>query len=166
MILSDETKKHIDHWITKYPAEQKRSAVVSALLAAQEQNGGWLNEAAMDAVANYLELSRIEVYEVATFYDMFELKPVGQHKIAVCTNVSCMLCGSEDILKAIKQRLGVGPGETTRDGKFFIREVECMGACVKAPMCQIDDKEYHLNLTPESMIALIDKLDKEPAHGA
>jgi NADH-quinone oxidoreductase subunit E len=166
MILAEETKKHIDHWITKYPANQKRSAVVSSLLAVQEQNGGWLNSAAMDAVAEYLELSRIEVYEVATFYDMFELKPVGQHKIAICTNVSCMLQGSEEIVEAVRKRLGVNPGETTKDGKFFIRDVECLGACVKAPMCQIDDKAYHFNLTPESIVALIDQLDKEPAHGA
>ena len=166
MMLAEETKKHIDHWIAKYPAEQKRSAVIAALLAAQAQNGGWLSEPVMDAVAAYLELSRIEVYEVATFYDMFELAPVGQHKIAVCTNVSCMLRGSDDILAAIKQRLGVGPGETTADGKFFIREVECLGACVEAPMCQIDDQKYHLNLTPESMISLIDQLDNEPQHGA
>jgi NADH-quinone oxidoreductase subunit E len=166
MILAEDTKKHIDHWIAKYPADQKRSAVVASLLEVQKQNGGWLSEAAMDAVAAYLELPKIEVYEVGTFYDMFELEPVGQHKIAICTNISCMLCGSDKILDAVKKRLGIGPGEMTADGKFFLREVECLGACVEAPMGQIDDKKYHLKLTPESIVALIDKLEKEPQHGA
>lgn len=166
MILAEKTKQEIDHWVTKYPADQRRSAIIGALLAVQTQNGGWLSEAAMDAVAAYLELPKIEVYEVGTFYDMFELAPVGQHKIAICTNVSCMLCGSDKILEAIKQRLGISPGETTPDGKFFLREVECLGACVEAPMGQIDDKAFHLNLTPESVVALIDKLEKESHHGA
>ena len=166
MKLSEATKKHIDHWVKKFPEGRQRSAVVEALLVAQQQNGGWLSEPAMDAVAHHLKLERIEVYEIATFYDMFELAVVGRHKIAVCTNVSCMLRDSEDILRAIKDRLGIDPGETTTDGKFFIREVECLGACVGAPMCQINDKEYYENLTPESMIALIDKLDKEQYHEA
>ncbi len=165
MTLTEATKKHIDEWIQKFPADQKRSAVVASLLEVQKQNGGWLSEGAMDAVAAYLDLSRIEVYEVATFYDMFELAPVGQHKIAICTNVPCMLRGAEEIVAAVQKRLGVAPGQTTRDGKFFVREVECMGACVGAPMCQIDDKAYHLKLTPKSIVELIDTLDREPTDG-
>lgn len=165
-MLDDVTKQKIDHWIAKYPPEQKRSAVTSALLIVQEKNGGWLSEPLMNAVAQYLDLARIEVYEVATFYDMFELEPVGQHKIAVCTNVSCMLRGSEALVKALKDRLGIDLGQTTADGRFYLREVECMGACVGAPMCQVDDEAYHENLTPESLIALVDSLDQEGARGA
>lgn len=165
-MLDNETKQQIDHWIAKYPADQKRSAVTSALLIVQEKNGGWLSEPHMDAVAAYLGLARIEVYEVATFYDMFELEPVGQHKIAICTNVSCMLRGAEALVKALKDRLGIDLGQTTSDGRFYLREVECMGACIGAPMCQVDDEKYHENLTPESLIALIDSLEQEGAHGA
>lgn len=166
MKLSDTVKQQIDHWVKKFPKDQKRSAVVEALLLAQEQNGGWLSEPVMDTVAEYLGLARIEVYEVATFYDMFELAPVGQHKIAICTNISCQLRGSDEIANAVKQRLGVGFGETSKDGKFFVRETECLGACVGAPMCQIDDEHYHENLTPEKMVELINALDKEGAHAA
>ena len=165
-MLDNESKTKIDQWIAKYPAEQKRSAVTAALLIAQEQNGGWLSEPLMNAVASYLELARIDVYEVATFYDMFELEPVGQHKIAVCTNVACMLRGSQELVDALKKRLGVNLGETTSDGRFYLREVECMGACVGAPMCQIDDKTYHENLTPDSLIALVDQLEAGVRDGA
>ncbi len=166
MVLDEQVKKQIDHWIAKYPPQQKRSAVVAALLLAQEKNGGWLSDSVMNEIATYLELTRIEVYEVATFYDMFELKPVGQHKISVCTNIACMLRGSDDILAAIKNRLNIDPGQITADGKFYLREVECMAACTSAPMCQIDDKKYHENLTPQKMLELIDQLDREPPHGA
>ena len=159
--ISDENKKKIDHWITKYPAEQKRSAVVPALLFVQEQNNGWLSESAMHAVADYLGLPRIEVYEVATFYDMYELKPIGKNKISICTNLSCMLRGSDEIVSCIKERLGISPGETTTNHKFTLREVECLAACGGAPMCQINDREYYENLTPEKMLFLIDRLDKE-----
>ena len=166
MMFDDSVTQQIDHWIAKYPSDQKRSAVVAALLIVQEKNGGWLSEAAMDFVAQYLNLARIEVYEVATFYDMFELRPVGQHKIAICTNISCMLRGSEDIANAAKQRLGIDFNQTTKDGQFFLRETECMGACIGAPMCQIDDKDYHERLTPESMVALIDSLDQHKRGGS
>lgn len=156
--LSNETKEKIDQWIVKYPADQRRSAVVASLLAAQEQNAGHLSEAAMNAVADYLEISHIEVYEVATFYDMYNLTPIGKHKICVCTNISCMLRGSDKILDYLKDRLDIHPGETSKDGKFTLREVECMAACCGAPMCQIDDKQYHENLTPEKMGQILDKL--------
>lgn len=157
-ILSDASKQHIDRWLLKYPPEQKQSAVVEALFVAQAQNGYWLSEAAMNAVAEYLELPPIVVYEAATFYDLFNLKPIGKHKIAVCTNVSCMLRGSEEIVACLKKRLGIEVGETTEDGLFTLREVECMAACANAPMCQIDDKAYHENLTPQKTLALIDEI--------
>lgn len=156
--LSEKTKQHIDHWLTKYPANQRRSAIVASLLAAQEQNGGHLTDDVMKAVADYLKIPHIEAYEVATFYDLYNLKPIGKHKIAVCTNVSCMLRGSDEILQHLKKRLNIEPGETTSDGKFTLREVECMAACGGAPMCQIDDKDYIENLTPNKIDELLNKL--------
>lgn len=156
--LSQETKQHIDHWLTKYPADQRRSAVVASLLAVQEQNGGHLTEEAMNAVADYLQIPHIEAYEVATFYDMYNLKPIGKNKIAVCTNISCMLRGSDEIVDHLEKRLNIKMGETTPDGKFTLCEVECMAACVGAPMCQVNDKEYIENLTQNKIDALLEKL--------
>ena len=159
--LSAAVKQKIDHWLTKYPAEGKRSAVIPSLLFVQEQNGGWLSDAAMNALAEYIGVPNIEVYEVATFYDLYDLKPVGKNKISICTNVSCMLRGADEIADAVKERLGIGFGESTKDGQFYLRETECMAACGGAPMCQINDKAYHENLTTEKMIALIDELAQE-----
>jgi NADH-quinone oxidoreductase subunit E len=159
--LNEQTQQEIERWLAKFPKDQRRSAIVGALFAAQEQNGNWLSQAAMDAVADYLQIPPIEVYEVATFYDMFETKPRAKHKIGICTNVSCMLRGSDEIVAAVKQKLGIGLGETTADGKFTVRELECMAACGGAPMCQVNDREYHENLTPEKMLALIDQLEQE-----
>lgn len=158
-VLSDQAKQGIDHWLKKYPPEQKQSAVVAALFYAQNENDGWLSEAAMNAVAAYLQLPPIVVYEAATFYDMFNLKPIGKHKISLCTNVACMLRGSDKLVHCIKERLGIGLNQTSADGMFTLREVECMAACVGAPMCQIDDKEYHENLTEEKMLAIIDDIE-------
>jgi len=157
--FTKKAQKEIDHWLLKYPPEQKQSAVVAALFSAQDQNGGWLSEGAMNAVAEYLEMPPIAVVEVASFYDMFNLKPIGKHKISVCTNVACMLRGSDEILHCLKKRLDIEPGETTEDGQFTLREVECMAACVGAPMCQVDDKKYHENLTPEKMLTIIDEIE-------
>lgn len=156
--ISKENKKEIDHWLAKYPADQRRSAIVKALLLVQAQNNGHLSEEAMNAAADYLRIPRVEAYEVATFYDQYNLKPIGKHKIAVCTNISCMLRGSDGIMQTIKDRLKIGPGETTKDGQFTLHEVECMAACGGAPMCQVDDKDYHENLTSEKMNQLIDQL--------
>ena len=156
--LSQETKKTIDHWLTKYPADQRRSAVVASLLEGQKQNNDFLSEEVMNAVADYLQIPRIEAYEVATFYDMYNLTPIGKHKICVCTNISCMLRGSDKIMDYLKDRLKIDVNETTADGKFTLREVECMAACCGAPMCQIDDKKYHENLTPEKMGKILDDL--------
>ncbi len=163
--IAPEVQKKIEHWLKKYPPEQRRSAVVAALLYVQEQNNGWLSQAAMEAVAEYLQITPIEVFEVATFYDMYELKPRGQHKIGICTNISCLLRGAEEIANCAKQRLGINFGESTPDGLFLLRETECMAACGGAPMCQINDREYHENLTPEKMLALIDQLAGEKSHG-
>ncbi len=159
-LLSQATRDEIDHWLTKYPAEQKRSAVLSALHAAQKQNGGWLSEAMLKAVAHYLDLPEIQVYEVATFYDMFDLKPCGQYKIRVCTNVSCMLNGSDRVMSHLKQRLNVNEGETTADGKFVLKEAECLAACAGAPMMQIDNV-YYENLTPERIDEILQEWSSE-----
>ena len=163
--IAPEVQQKIDHWLTKYPPDQKRSAVVAALLYVQEQNNGWLSQAAMDAVAEYLGIAPIEAYEVASFYDMYDLKPRGKHKIGICTNIACMLRGAEQIAGCAKKRLGIDFGESTPDGLFTLRELECMAACGGAPMCQINDQDYHENLTPEKMLALIDDLAKEMHHG-
>ena len=153
-LLTAATRAEIDHWLQKYPADKKRSAVLSALHAAQQQNNGWLSNELMDAVATYLELPKIQVYEVATFYDMYDLTSCGKHKIRVCTNISCMLRGCDKIVDSLKQRLHIGFDESTADGKFVLKEAECLAACAGAPMMQIDNK-YYENLTPEKVDDII-----------
>lgn len=157
-LLSAESLAEIDKWVAKYPADQKQSACMAALRIVQDANGGYLTETLMDAVADYLDMPRISVYEVATFYTMYELKPVGKHKICICTNISCLLCGSDEVVAHFKERLGIGLGETTEDGRITLKEVECLGACVGAPMLQIGDT-YHENLTPEKIDEILDQLD-------
>jgi NADH-quinone oxidoreductase subunit E len=141
----------IEHWIAKYPTEEKQSAVMRALMVVQEERSS-LTPELMDAVAEYLEMPAIAVYEVASFYTMYELKPTGRHLVNVCTNISCKLCGSAAIVEYLQKKLEVKLGETTIDGRYTLRSVECLGACVNAPMMQID-KDYHENLTT-------DKIDK------
>lgn len=155
--LSQDARTHIDGWLQKYPPEQKQSAVIAALTFVQQENGGWLTTELMDGVAAYLGMPKIAVYEVATFYSMFELKPVGKHKISVCTNISCMLRGSEKIVAYIEQKLGIKMGETTPDGHFTLKSVECLAACGGAPMLQVG-RDYHENLTPEKIDALLASL--------
>ncbi|NOY71012.1 MAG: NADH-quinone oxidoreductase subunit NuoE [Gammaproteobacteria bacterium] len=156
-LLSDESKGEIDTWIAKYPKDQKKSAVMAALTIVQDANGGWLTQELMDMVAEYLAMEPISVYEVATFYSMYELKPVGRHKICVCTNISCMLCGSDAVVSHLKDKLGIGFGGITTDGKISLKEVECLGACGGAPMLQIGD-QYYENLTPEKIDSILDNL--------
>jgi NADH-quinone oxidoreductase subunit E len=157
-LLSVESKAEIDTWVAKYPQDQKQSACMAALRIAQDANGGYLSTDLMDAVADYLEMPRIATYEVATFYSMYELEPVGRHKICICTNISCMLCASDEVVEHLHKRLGIGLGETTADGRFTLKEVECLGACVDAPVVQIG-RQYHGNLTPEKIDAILDSLD-------
>ena len=157
--LTEHTRHEIDHWVAKFPPDQKRSAVLAALRAAQHQNQGYLTEPLMDAVAGYLDLPKIAVYEVATFYSMFETRPVGRHSISVCTNVSCMLCGSDEIVEHLERKLGIKTGESTPDGKFFLKcEEECLAACIGAPMMQIDHV-YYEHLTPEKVDEILDSLE-------
>lgn len=157
-ILIDAIKKEIDQWLTKFPADQKQSAVLYALRITQENNQGWLTEAMMDAVAEYLEMPKIAVYEVATFYNMYDLQPVGRHKINVCTSISCMLCGSEKIMGYLQHKLNIKAGETTEDGKFTLKKAECLAACCGAPMMQID-KTYYENLTEEKVDQILAELE-------
>ncbi len=165
-ILSPATRQEIDRWLTKYPPERKRSAVLTALRLAQDQNGGWLTIELMDAVAFYLDLPKIAVYEVASFYTLLQTQPIGRHKISVCNSISCMLNGSEKILAHLENRLGVKVGETSVDGMFTVKEVECLAACVGAPMLQIDNQQYHEYLTPERVDQLLEEIkQQEMGHG-
>ncbi|MEO5573141.1 MAG: NAD(P)H-dependent oxidoreductase subunit E [Gammaproteobacteria bacterium] len=157
-VLDEEMRAAIEREAAKFPPEQKRSVVLAALRLAQLGNGGWLSRELMDAVADYLELPPIAVYEVATFYTMYDLKPVGRHKIYVCTNISCLLRGSDEIVSHLKDKLGIGFGQTTTDGKFTLKEAECLAACGGAPMFQIGVK-FHENLTPEKIDTILSNLD-------
>lgn len=157
--LSDHVREEIDHWVAKFPEGRQRSAVIGALQAAQHENQGFLTEDLMDAVAEYLGLPPIQVYEIATFYSMFETKPVGRHCISVCTNISCMLCGSDDIVRYLEEKLATKLGESSVDGRFYLkREEECLAACCGAPMMMVDHI-YHENLTPEKIDEILEGLD-------
>jgi NADH-quinone oxidoreductase subunit E len=157
-LFSAEVRKEIDQWIAKYPEDWKQSAVMAALRIVQDANGGWLTTELMNNVAAYLDMPPIAVYEVATFYSMYELKPVGKHKICVCTNVSCMINDSDRIVEHLEHKLGIRMGETTDDGRYTLKEVECLGACGGAPMLQIG-KQYYENLTPEIVDSILDGLE-------
>lgn len=143
--------------VAKYPVGRQASAVIPLLELAQRQNNNWLSQAAMDCVAAMLDMPRVRVYEVATFYTMFNLKPVGDNLVQICTTTPCWLRGSDEIVRTCKTKLGIGMNETTPDGKFTLSEVECMGACVNAPMVQINDDNYE-DLTPEAMEKILDAL--------
>ena len=156
-MLSKDSLDQIKREIAKYPPDQKQSAVMAALRIAQDEHG-WLSVPLMDYVAELLGMRPIAVYEVATFYSMYDLKPVGKHKISLCTNVSCMLCGSDTLVNHLEKRLGIKLGETTPDGKVTLKEVECLGACGGAPMFQIG-KNYYENLTPQKIDEILASLD-------
>ena len=155
--LSSHAREVIDRWVAN-PPERKQSAVLAALTEVQHENGGYLTTALMDAVADYLDMPRIAVYEVASFYSMFETAPCGRHCVAVCTNVSCMLRGGEEIVSHIERKLGIRIGESTADGRIFLkREEECLAACCGAPMMQVDHV-YYENLTVERVDEILDGL--------
>ena len=157
-ILSAGTRAAIDRWLLRYPSEQKRSGVMQALTIVQEENGGWLSKKLIDAVADYLNLPKIDVYEVVSFYTMYHQKPLGRHVINVCTNISCLLNGSEKIVEHLKKSLDIDFNQTTPDGKFALREVECLAACAGAPMFQIN-KKYYEHLTPEKIDIILSELE-------
>ncbi|HEY2683525.1 MAG TPA: NADH-quinone oxidoreductase subunit NuoE [Steroidobacteraceae bacterium] len=156
--LSDHVREEIDHWVKKFPPDRKRSAVIAALHAVQHENHGFLTAELMDAVAEYLGLPNIHVYEVASFYSMFETKPVGRHHVSICTNISCMLRGSQQIVEHVERKLGIKVGESTPDGRIYLkREEECLAACVNAPMLMVDHV-YHEQLTAERVDKILDEL--------
>ncbi|MDE2306481.1 MAG: NAD(P)H-dependent oxidoreductase subunit E [Gammaproteobacteria bacterium] len=156
--LSAHLREEIDRWVAKFPPDRKRSAVISALHAAQHENHGHLTRELMDAIAVYLGLPPIQVYEVAAFYSMFETHPAGRHHVSVCTNISCMLRGGEQVLALVEKKLGIKVGETTADGRIFLkREEECLAACTGAPMMMVDHV-YHEDLTAEKIDAVLDAL--------
>ena len=159
VLLSADTRATIDAWLTKFPQDQKQSAVLSALEAAQHQNGGWVTRELMDAVADYLGMPRVQVYEVGSFYSMIELEPVGRNMVAVCTNLSCMLCGSESIVEHVENKLGIKLGETTSDGRITLKlEEECLAACAGGPMMTVNG-HYYEKLTPEKVDEILDRLE-------
>ncbi|MEO8315509.1 MAG: NAD(P)H-dependent oxidoreductase subunit E [Pseudomonadota bacterium] len=157
-LLNEHTRHEIDEWVARFPAGKQRSAVLSALRFTQEQNNGFLTPDLMDAVAEYLGLPAIHVYEIASFYSMFETRPCGRHHVSICTNISCMLNGAEDIVAYTEKKLGIKLGESTPDGRIFLKcEEECLAACNNAPMMMVDHI-YHEHLTPAKVDAVLDKL--------
>lgn len=158
-LLSKAVREHIDQWVLRYPPDQKRSGVLEALRVVQEENGGSLTIELMDAVANYLGMAKVAVYDVATFYSMYYLQPVGKHVIDICTNISCQINGADELVAHLEKRLKIKLGETTADGQFTLKEVECLGACVGAPACMIG-KKYHEQLTPEKLDTIVTDLSK------
>ncbi|MEO7560160.1 MAG: NADH-quinone oxidoreductase subunit NuoE [Nitrosospira sp.] len=158
-MLSPESIKKIDHELTKYPDDQKQSAVMSALAIAQDEKG-WLANEIMEFVARYLGMPPIAVYEVAAFYNMYNLQPLGKHKLTVCTNLPCALSGANDAVTHIKQKLGIGFNQTTADGKFTLKEGECMGACGDAPVLLVNNKRMCSFMSNDSIDQLLEELNK------
>jgi len=158
-LLNEDTRASIDHWVSKFPTEHKRSALIQALIAAQDQNGGWVSKDMVEAVADYLGLPPVWAFEVASFYSMIDQKPVGRHKVNVCTNISCWLNGAEDMVSHIEQKLGIKLGETTADDRItLIVEEECLAACCGAPAMVVDG-HYHENLDTNKIDKILDGLD-------
>ena len=159
VVLSEHVREEIERWKARFPEDRQRSAVIGALHAVQHENEGYLTAEQMNAVAEYLDLPTIQVYEVATFYSMFQTKPVGRHNVAICTNVSCMLRGAEDIVGHVENKLGIKTGESTADGRIYLKkEEECLAACCGAPMMMVDHK-YYEDLTIEQVDKILDALD-------
>jgi NADH-quinone oxidoreductase subunit E len=156
-MLSAESMKEIDRAVAKYPADQKQSAVMAALTVAQGEKG-WLTPELMDFVAKYLDMPAVAVYEVASFYSMYDLKPVGRHKLCVCTNLPCALSGALDAAEHLKKKLGVEFNETTPDGKFTLKEGECFGACGDAPVVIVNNREMKSFMTPEALDKMLAEL--------
>jgi NADH-quinone oxidoreductase subunit E len=156
--LSAHVREEIDRWVAKFPKGRQRSAVIAALHVVQHENHGFLTPELMNAVAAYLDIPAIQVYEVAAFYSMFETKPVGRHSISVCTNISCMLRGADEIVAHVERKLGIKTGQSTTDGKFYLKqEEECLAACCGAPMMMVDH-HYFENLTAAKVDEVLDAI--------
>ena len=159
MTLSAHAREEIDELLSHFPADQKKSALLGALNVVQHENNGYLTEELMEAVADYLGLAKIEVYEVASFYSMYELKPVARNNVAICTNICCMLMGSQSIVDHVENKLGIKIGESTDDGRIYLKkEEECLAACAGGPMMQVNHV-YYENLTPEKVDEILDSLE-------
>ena len=158
-MLSAQIQEQINRELSKYPADQKQSAVMAALRFVQDEKG-WISNDDMTDVAAALGMAHMAIYEVATFYHMYNLKPMGKHTLTVCTNLSCTLCGALDTVKYLENKLGIGIGEMTADGKFGLREGECMGACIEAPLLTINNKKICGRMTPQKIDAMLAELDK------
>lgn len=157
-LLSEHARHEIDRWVAKFPPGRQRSATIAALRAAQEQNNGFLTPELLDAVAQYLALPPIQVYEVASFYSMFELHPCGRHHVSICSNIACMLNGAEELIAHAEKKLGIKLGESTPDRRIFLKqEEECLAACTGAPMMMVDHV-FHEHLTPEKVDQILDEL--------
>jgi len=157
--LSGHAREQIDELLSHFPAEQKKSALLGALNVVQHENKGFLTAELMEAVADYLDLAKIEVYEVASFYSMYELKPVARNNVAICTNVCCMLMGSQSIVDHVEKKLSIKVGESTEDGRIYLKkEEECLAACAGGPMMQVNHV-YYENLTPEKVDEILDGLE-------
>ena len=163
-MLSNQIQEKIDRELKKYPVDQRQSAVMSALRFVQDEKG-WIATEDMADVAAYLGMTQMAVFEVASFYHMYNLKPMGKHTLTVCTNLSCQLCGSAETVAHLKSRLGIGLGEVTPDGKFGLREGECMGACVDAPMFTVNNKKLHGRLTAEKIDQILAELSSAAEGG-
>ena len=160
VVLTEDIKEKIDTWVAKFPVGKQRSAIIGSLHAVQEHNQGYLTPELMDAVADYLDQPRIYVYEVATFYSMFQTKPVGRNEIAICTNISCMLSGSDMIVQHIEDRLNIKLGESSKDGNIFLKkEEECLAACTGAPMMMVNH-QFIENLNIEKVNKILDELEQ------
>jgi NADH-quinone oxidoreductase subunit E len=157
MLLSDASKKNIDSWVAKFPEGKQRSALIMALRIAQDEHGH-LTEPLMQEVADYLSLPKAYVYEVATFYTMYRLEPHGKYTIGICDSISCMLCGAKQLTTYTEKKLGIKVGETTKDGMFTLKHVECLAACCAAPAVLVNDNLYHENMSPDKIDSLIDYL--------
>ena len=156
-MISNEAKKEIDFWVSKYPEGRESSAVMQALTIVQKENGGSLNSELINDVAEYLEMPAISVQEVATFYENYNHKPVGKHVLRFCHNISCMLNGSDELISYLEDKLGVKTGDVSKDGLVSVKKVECLGACVGGPMCQIGD-QYHEHLTKDKLDNILENL--------
>ncbi|CAN1522288.1 NuoE NADH,ubiquinone oxidoreductase 24 kD subunit [Methylophilaceae bacterium] len=157
-MLSPQSIEKIEYELTKYPANQRQAAVMSALRIVQTERG-WLSQESISEVAQYLGMPEIAAMEVATFYNMYDLAPVGKYKVTVCTNISCMLRDSDEIVDHLKEKLGIGFNEITADGKFCLKEGECMGACGGAPLIIVNNHTMHEFLTPEKVDKILDELE-------
>ena len=157
--LGERTRAHIDHWVAKFPPDRKRSALIQGLMAAQEQNGGWLSDELIAAGAEYPGVAAVWGYGGAAFFSVLDLEPVGRHKVSICTNISCWLNGAEDLVAHVERKLGCSLGHSTADGRVkLVREEECLAACAGAPMMVVDG-HYHENLTVEKVDKLLDELE-------